>query len=68
MIRPAHHSSELAALQGVVAQGVVVDPHPGGPLAIAGFGSDAVPAVPPDDVVRHLDSLKGILLVAAPAL
>jgi hypothetical protein len=65
MIRPAHHSSELAALQGVVAQGVVVDPHPGGPLAIAGFGSDAVPAVPPDDVVRHLDSLKGILLVAA---
>jgi hypothetical protein len=45
-----------------------VDTHPGGPLAIAGFGLDAVPAIPPDYVVRHLDALKGKLLVAALAL
>jgi hypothetical protein len=45
-----------------------VDPHPGGPLAIAGFGLDAVPAVPPDDVVRHLDALGAYEHYAAPAL
>src|SRR5687767_9155659 len=35
----------------------MVDPHPIGPLAIGGFGLDAVPAVPPEDVVRHPDAL-----------
>ncbi len=34
-----------------------MDPHLGGPLAIAGFGLDAVPAVPPEDVVCHPDAL-----------
>src|SRR5215204_2513176 len=67
-IRPAHHSGELAALQGVVAQGVVVDPHPGGALAIAAFGLDAGPAVPLDDVLRHLDVLGGYEHYAPPAL
>jgi hypothetical protein len=45
-----------------------VDTYPGGPLAIGGFSSDAVPAIPPDYVVRHRDALKGILLLAAQAL
>jgi hypothetical protein len=45
-----------------------MDPHPGGPLAIAAFGLDAGPAVPPDDVVRHLDVLGGYEHYAAPAL
>src|SRR5215216_6452095 len=58
----------MAALQGVVAQGVVMDPHPGGPLAIAVFGSDSLPAVPADDVVRHFDVLGGYEHYAAPAL
>ena len=66
-IRPAHHSIELAALQGVVAQGVVVDPHPGGPLAIAGFGSDAGSAVPPENVVCHPDALGTYEHYAGPA-
>ena len=66
-IRLAHHSIELAALQGVVAQGVVVDPHPGGPLAIAGFGSDAGPAVPSEDVVCHPDALGTYEHYAGPA-
>src|SRR5215207_4471567 len=67
-IRSAHHSRELAALEGVVAQGVMVDPHPGGPLAIAGFSIDAVPAVPLDYVVRHLDALGAYEQYAAPAI
>ena len=67
-IRPAHHSGELAALQGVVAKGVVVDPHPRGALAIAAFGLDAGPAVPLDDVLRHLDVLGGYEHYAPPAL
>src|SRR5215216_5822262 len=58
----------MAALQGIVAQGVVMDPHPRGPLAIAVFGSDSLPAVPLDDVVRHLDALGGYEHYAAPAL
>ena len=45
-----------------------MDPHPGGPLAIAGFGLDAGPAVPLDYVVRHLDALGGYEHYAAPAL
>lgn len=66
-IRPAQHSGELAALQGILAQGVVVDPHLGGTLAIAGFGADAVPAVPRDGVVRHLDAPRASEHYAAPA-
>src|SRR5215212_5188174 len=66
-IRPAHHSSELAALQGVVAQGVVVDPHPGGPLPIGGFGVDAVSAVPSEDIVCHPDALGAYEHYAVPA-
>ena len=42
--------------------------HPGGPLAIAGSGLDAGPAVPPDDVLRHLDALGAYEHYAAPAL
>jgi hypothetical protein len=45
-----------------------VDTHPGGPLAIAGFGLDAVSAVPLDEVVRHLDVLGAYEHYAAPAL
>ena len=45
-----------------------MDTHPGGPLAIAGSGLDAVPAVPLDDVVRHLDVLGAYEHYAAPAL
>ena len=67
-IRLAHHSIELAALQGVVAKGVVMDPHSGGALAIAGFSLDAVPAVALDDVVCHLDALGAYEHYAAPAL
>src|SRR5215207_5166911 len=67
-IRPTHHSGELAALEGVVAKGVVVDPHPGGALAIAAFGLDAGPTVPLDDVLRHLDVLGGYEHYAPPAL
>src|SRR5215211_7372335 len=44
-----------------------MDPHPGGPLAIAGFGSDAVPTVPPEDVVRHPDALGTYEHYAGPA-
>jgi hypothetical protein len=44
-----------------------VDPHLGGPLAIAGFGADAVPAVPRDGVVRHLDAPSAREHYAAPA-
>ena len=44
-----------------------MDPHPGGPLAIAGFGADAVPAVPPDRVVRHFDGPCAREHYAAPA-
>ena len=45
-----------------------MDTHPGGPLAIAGFGLDAVSAVPLDEVVRHLDVLGAYEHYAAPAL
>ena len=45
-----------------------MDLHPGGPLAMAGFGVDARPAVPLDDVVRHLDALGAYEHYAAPAL
>ena len=45
-----------------------MDTHPGGPLAIAGSGLDAVTAVPPEDVVRHLDVLGAYEHYAAPAL
>src|SRR5215203_6341453 len=45
-----------------------MDRHPGGPLAIAGSGLDAGPAVPPDDVLRHLDALGAYEHYAAPAL
>jgi hypothetical protein len=67
-IRLAHHSRELAALQGVVAQGVVMDPHLGGPLTIAGFGLGAGPTVTLDGVVRNLDSLGAYEHYAAPTL
>ena len=46
----------------------MVDPHPGGALAVAGFSLDAVPAVPLDDVVRNLDALGPYEHYAAPAL
>src|SRR5215218_2282382 len=58
----------MAALQGIVAQGVVMDPHSRGPLAIAVFGLDPVPAVLPGEVVRHFDVLGGYEHYAAPAL
>jgi hypothetical protein len=45
-----------------------VDTHPGGPLAIAGSGLDAGPAVPLDDVVRRLDVLGAYEHYAARAL
>ena len=45
-----------------------MDHHPGGPLAIGGFGVDAVPAVPPEDIVRNLDALGAYEHYAAPAL
>ena len=45
-----------------------MDPHPGGPLAIAAFGLDAWPAVPLDYVLRHLDVLGGYEHYAPTAL
>src|SRR3712207_4721667 len=45
-----------------------MDPHLRGLLAIAGFGVDARPAVPPDEVVRNLDALGAYEHYAAPTL
>src|SRR5215218_168301 len=45
----------------------MVDPHLGGPLAIGGFGFDAGPAVPPEDVVCHPDALGAYEHYAGPA-
>ena len=44
-----------------------MDPHLGDPLAIAGFGSDAVPTVPLEDVVCHPDALGTYEHYAGPA-
>ena len=45
-----------------------MDPHPGGPLTIAGFSVDAGPTVTLDDVVGYLDALGAYEHYAASAL
>ena len=57
----------MAAFQGIVAEGVVVDPHPEDlPPVTVMFGVDAMRAVISEGVVRHLDALRALEQDARP--